>query len=159
MLRKIGTCQNPKKSYTEKKVEHTPSDYSWVTCCSFDKLKKEWSYYRRKNCMEMFCKDFKNLSMKVLNYEKKEIIPLTNEETAFYEKRIPKEISIVFHNGSVYDYHFIIKKLAIKFKGKFDCFGENTEKYISFSAPIYKKNNNDRTITYKLKFIDSFRFM
>ena len=26
--------------------------------------------------------------------------------------KVPKEIPIVFHNGSIYDYHFIIKKLA-----------------------------------------------
>ena len=26
--------------------------------------------------------------------------------------KIPKEISVVFHNGSTYDYHFIINKLA-----------------------------------------------
>ena len=49
--------------------------------------------------------------------------------------------------------------MAIEFKGNFDCLGENTEKYITFSAPIYKKNDNDKTIIYKLKFIDSFRFM
>ena len=53
--------------------------------------------------------------------------------------KISKEIPIVFHNGSVYDYHFTIKQLAIEFRGKFDCLGENTEKYITFSAPIYKK--------------------
>ena len=29
----------------------------------------------------------------------------------------------------------------------------------NFSAPIYKKNDNDETIIYKLTFIDSFRFM
>ena len=73
--------------------------------------------------------------------------------------KIPREIPVVFHNGSTYDYHFIIKQLAIEFKGKFDCLGENTEKYITFSAPIYKKNDNDEIIIYKLKFIDSFRFM
>ena len=35
------------------------------------------------------------------------------------------------------------------------------EKYIPFSVPIKKEcdNNNNKTITYKLKFIDSFRFM
>ena len=27
--------------------------------------------------------------------------------------RAPKEITIVFHNGSNYDYHFIIKELVI----------------------------------------------
>ena len=42
--------------------------------------------------------------------------------------RIPKEIPVVFHNGSTYDYHFIIKQLAKEFKGNFDCLGENTEK-------------------------------
>ena len=44
-------------------------------------------------------------------------------------------------------------------KGKFDCFWENTEKYITFSVPIKKELNNDKEIIYKLKFIDSYRFM
>ena len=36
--------------------------------------------------------------------------------------------------------------------------GENTEKYITFSVPI--KNDDDcKKITYKLKFIDCYRFM
>ena len=60
--------------------------------------------------------------------------------------KITKEIPIVFHNGSTYDSHFIIKQLAIEFKGKFDCLGENIEKYITFSASIYKINDNDETI-------------
>ena len=41
-------------------------------------------------------------------------------------------------------------------------FSENTEKYIMFSAPLKKKiNNKNKTleITYKIKFIDSYRFM
>ena len=33
------------------------------------------------------------------------------------------------------------------------------EKYITFSVPIKKECDNGKTITYKLKFIDSFRFM
>ena len=33
------------------------------------------------------------------------------------------------------------------------------EKYITFLVPIKKKSDNSKTITYKLKFIDSFRFM
>ena len=74
--------------------------------------------------------------------------------------KIPKEIPIVFHNGSTYDYHFIIKELVKEFEGNFECVGENTEKYITFSVPIKKKiENKDMEITYKIKFIDSFRFM
>ena len=34
----------------------------------------------------------------------------------------------------------------------------NTEKYITFFVPIKKQLDNDKTVTYKLKFIDSFRF-
>ena len=74
--------------------------------------------------------------------------------------KIPKEIPVVFHNGSTYDYHFIIKELVKEFDGNFECLRENTEKYITFSAPIKKKiENKDIEITYKIKFIDSFRFM
>ena len=76
--------------------------------------------------------------------------------------KIPKEIPIVFHNGSSYDYHFIMKELVKEFEGNFECLGENTEKYITFSAPVKKKiNNKNKTleITYKIKFIDSYRFM
>ena len=73
--------------------------------------------------------------------------------------KTPKEIPIVFHNGSTYDYHFIINKLAKEFDGQLECLGENTEKYITFSVPISKELDNGKTITYKLKFIDSFRFM
>ena len=53
--------------------------------------------------------------------------------------KISKEIPIVFHNGSTYDYHFIIKELVNKFDGNFECLGENAEKYITFSVPIKKK--------------------
>ena len=64
-----------------------------------------------------------------------------------------------FRNGSAYDYHFIIKQLAEEFKGEFKCLRENTEKYITFSVLIKKELDNDKTTIYKLKFIDSYRFM
>ena len=37
--------------------------------------------------------------------------------------------------------------------------GENTEKYITISVPINKEHDNGKTTMYKLKFIDSYRFM
>ena len=53
--------------------------------------------------------------------------------------KVPKKISIVFHNGSSYDYHFIIKELAEEFKKQPFCLGENTEKYITFTVPIERE--------------------
>ena len=65
----------------------------------------------------------------------------------------PKKIPIVFHNGSTYDYHFVIKKLAEEFKSNFECLGENTEKYITFLVPLKKENDNGEIITYKLSLL------
>ena len=48
--------------------------------------------------------------------------------------KVPQEIPVKIHNGSKYDYHFLIKELAEEFKGEFECLRENTEKYISFSV-------------------------
>ena len=46
-----------------------------------------------------------------------------------------------------------------EFKGNFDSLGENTEKYITFSVPIKQELDNDKSTIYKLKFIDSYKFM
>ena len=53
-----------------------------------------------------------------------------------------KEISVVFHNGPTYDYHFIIN-------GQLACLGENTETYFTFSVPISKEIDNGKKITYR----------
>ena len=77
------------------------------------------------------------------------------------------EIPVVFHNSSNYDYQFIIKELANKFEGQFECLGENTEKHKTLSVPTEKKitkigedgNESVVTISYKIKFINSARFI
>ena len=51
---------------------------------------------------------------------------------------VPKKIPIVFHNGSNYDYQFIIKALAGEFKKQCTYSGEKSEKCINFTIPIYK---------------------
>ena len=75
--------------------------------------------------------------------------------------KVPHEIPLKIHSGSKHDYHFIIRELAVEFKGEFECLGENTEKYISSSVSIKKERNNDinKTITCRIKFIDTCRFM
>ena len=57
--------------------------------------------------------------------------------------------------------------MANEFEGLFECIGENNEIYKSFSIPIKKKikkidkegNETDKSISYKIKFIDSMGFM
>ena len=204
LLEKISTCiNNPNESSTTKINKHTPSGYSIFTHCSFDQSKNKLNCYRGKDCMKTFSKDLREHVSKIINYEKKKMIPLTTEEKIYHNKqkicyickkefsniekknykvrdhchytskyrgaahnicnlryKVPKEIPIVFHNSSIYDYHFIIKELGKEFEGNFECLVENTEKYITFSVPIKKKiKNNDLEITHKTKFIDSYRFM
>ena len=203
-LEKMSTCiNNPNESSTTKINKHTPLGYSMFTHCSFDKSKSKLNYYRGKDCMKIFSKDLREHASKIIDYEKKKMIPLTTEEKIYHNKqkkcyickkefsnnekknykvrdhchymgkyrgaahnicslryKVSKEIPIVFHNGSIYAYHFIIKELVKECEGNFECLGENTEKYITFSLPIKKKiENKDFEITYKVKFIDSYRFM
>ena len=77
----MNTCSNnPTKSNTEKKAKHIASGYSLVTCCSFDKSNNEQKYYRGRYCMRRFCDDLKEQAIKIMNYEQKEMMPLTDEE-------------------------------------------------------------------------------
>ena len=108
LLQKINACQNnPDKSYTEKKAEHIPSDYSLLTCCSFDKSKNERKYYRGEDCMKIFCEDLKDQAMTIINYEKKEMIPLSNEEKKNEKMKIRKFVIYVKKN-------FVLMKILKK---------------------------------------------
>ena len=164
LLEKMSTCyNNPKESSTTKINKHTPSGYSIFTHCSFDKSKSKLNYYIGEDCMTKFSKDLREHATKIINYEKKDMIPLTKKEEENYNNqkvcyickkefdksdkkhykvrdqchytgkyrgaahnicnlryKIPKEIPIVFHNGSTYDYHFIIKELVKEFEGNFE---------------------------------------
>ena len=74
--------------------------------------------------------------------------------------KVPKNIPVVFHNGSTYDFQIVIKQLPKDFDGPFNCLDENTEKYITFSICYFKKTKgNKRPLAYKIKFIDSLRHM
>ena len=113
---------------------------------------------------EKVFKDLRGHATKIINYEKKKMIPLTTEEKIYHNEqeicyifkkefdtndkkhykvrnhchytgkyrgaahnicnlryKIPKEIPVVFHNGSTYDYHFIIKEIVKEFNGNFEC--------------------------------------
>ena len=82
-IKNNSTQNNPEHSYTEKKSAHEAWGYSMTSIRSYNK--NEQRTYRGKDCMEKFCKDLKDLAMEVVNYEKKEMIPLTYKEEKYYE--------------------------------------------------------------------------
>ena len=87
LLEKMSTCHNnPKNSSATKINKHTPSGYSLFTHCSIDLTKNKLGCYRGKDCVERFCKDLKEDATIIINYEKKEMIPLTDKENKSYKK-------------------------------------------------------------------------
>ena len=81
LLEKISTCyNNPEKSSTTEINKQTPSGYPLFTHCSFDEIKSKLDYYRGEDCMKKFCKDLREHARKIINYEKKVMIPLTKKE-------------------------------------------------------------------------------
>ena len=88
LLEKMDTGENdPNKSSTNKIIKHMPSGYSIFTHCSFDESKNKLNYYRGDDCMEKFCKDLRIHATKIINYEKKKMIPLTTKEEIYHNKQ------------------------------------------------------------------------
>ena len=84
----MSTCHNnPEKLSTTKINVHTPSGYSMFTHCLFDLTKNKLDCYRGKDCMQRFYKDLEKHATKTINYEKKEMIPLTDKENESYKEQ------------------------------------------------------------------------
>ena len=71
---------NPKKTSITEINEHMPSGYSFCTHSLFDTTKNRFDYHRGKNCMKNLYLDLRQHATEIINYEKKEMISLTNEE-------------------------------------------------------------------------------
>ena len=79
LLNKMLSCKNNSaNSYTAEKIKHKPSGYAWCSICSFDDTENRPYFYKRKDCIEKFCKDLKERGTEIINFEEKEMIPLTD---------------------------------------------------------------------------------
>ena len=111
-----------------------------------------------------FLKIFKKLKIMIITQENSE-----DQHTSRYQEH--RNIPVIIHNSSNYDFLFIIKELAKKFKSKMRCTGENTETYKTFSVEFQKDENNNENNNegdneennfvkkYRLRFIDRYRFI
>ena len=71
----MSTCHNNSKKLSITKInKHTASGYSMFTHCLFHTTKYKVDCYRGKHCMERFCKDLKEHVLKMIIYEKKEMM-------------------------------------------------------------------------------------
>ena len=88
LLEKLSMCQNnPNESYTTEINKPIPFGYSLFTHCSFDQLKNKLDYYRGKDCMKKFSKDLRTHATKIINHERKKMIPLTTEEKIYCNEK------------------------------------------------------------------------
>ena len=102
-----------------------------LTVSSFKDLKNKHDVYRSKNCMKNFCERLKKNASRIISFKK--MNSLTNEQQELhenaktsilaekkFEQKYAKDekylkardycilkVTIVFYNGSKYDYHFI----------------------------------------------------
>ena len=65
---------------------HEPCGYSLDLVCSFDSKQNKHNFYRRKDCIKWFCSDLKQIATKIINYEEKEMMPLTDNENRSHEE-------------------------------------------------------------------------
>ena len=81
----------PKILTQRKKNNLKSSGYAWCPTCSFDETNDKRYFHRGKDCIENFCKDLKEIGREIIiDFEEKQMIPLTNKEIKSYEKHISK---------------------------------------------------------------------
>ena len=88
-----------------------------LTRYSFDEEENKFDYYRGKDCIQKLCKKLKERAIKIINYEEKKMITLTNEENKSYEEQeechICKEIFCIDENDENYKNRRKVKAFAI----------------------------------------------
>ena len=130
---------------------------------------KEWREFKGATkchtCFEEFEEDNK-FSYKVRDHcHYVRLYRAPAHRTCNQRYKIPRCISIAFHNLSGYNAHLFIRELGIKFdSGSIGVIDENKEKYISFNVDVVVGSYEDmwgriKKKKIQLKFINSIRFM
>ena len=81
MIKKVDRCRNnPAESSTRKISEHTFCGYF----LPFDHKENKHDVYRGEDWMIKFYESLREDAMKIINFEKKEMIPLTSKKYKSY---------------------------------------------------------------------------
>ena len=81
LIKKVDGCKNiPEKSSITKISEHVPCLYSMSTTWTFDGIENNYDVYRGEDYMKKVCESLNDHIMKIINFKKKKVIPLTSKE-------------------------------------------------------------------------------
>ena len=69
---------NPEESYIETKAIHEACGYVLNLVTLYDSNKNTYTNYRGKDCIQKLCEELKTQATEIINYEKKKMIPITN---------------------------------------------------------------------------------
>ena len=113
LIKKVDGCKTKlQKSSTTKVGEHIPCGYSMCTIWTFDGIENKQDLYTSECFLQKNCESLGKHAMKIINFEKKKIIPLTNEE---YESYLNQTNRYVFKKRSL-KINTLMKKIIVKFK-------------------------------------------
>ena len=88
VFEKTHTCNNNLgKSSITKINKHASCSYSMFTYCLFDSNKNNQDFYRCEDSMKRFCADLTDHRREIINSEKKEMLPFTDEENDSYNNQ------------------------------------------------------------------------
>ena len=78
------------------------------------------------------------------------------------KKKVPKFVSVLFHNLEGYDSHLFVKSLGLT-EGNIKCIPKTDEKYISFSKNVLMEtfktdDGKEKSVYLELRFLDSLKF-
>ena len=77
--------ENFEKSFTRKTGENIPCRYSKFTIWVFYGTKIKLDGHTCEDCMKNVCESLREHAMKIINFKKKKLVPLTNEQQESYE--------------------------------------------------------------------------
>ena len=87
IIEKIDGCKNnPENSSTTKVSEHIPSGFSMSTISSFRSIENKHDVYKVKIVWKSFLEFLREHAIKIINFKKKKVQLLTNEQQQSYEK-------------------------------------------------------------------------
>ena len=86
LIKKLDNCKNnPEKSSKTRIGEHIPGGHSMSAIGAFDKIENMHGLYRGEDCMKKLCISLREHAANVINFGKKKMLPLTEEELKLHQ--------------------------------------------------------------------------